>query len=273
MTAGAPGRRLRAAAVAIACAALAQAARAEEERVRVETRPGVTQEYLLGMPPDGRVHAVAVLFPGGRGHVDPEFERRRGPRERGNFLVRSRAFFAARGVATAVIAPPSDRPGGMSDEFRADAAHAADLAAVVADVAARIGDVPRFLVGTSRGTVSAAWVGRRLAGRLAGVVLTATVFRAGVHGEPLAHFDFSGLPARRLFVHHADDGCRLTPYADAPSTATAARAALITVRGGLPARSGPCQAMSPHGFLGREEATVDAIVDWMLQRRFPSEID
>jgi hypothetical protein len=36
--------------------------------------------------------------------------------------------------------------------------------------------------------------------------------------------------------------------------------------GGDPPRSGPCQALSEHGFLGIEDRVVDAIAGWMRAR-------
>jgi len=47
----------------------------------------------------------------------------------------------------------------------------------------------------------------------------------------------------------------------------------VSVAGGLPAQSPPCEALSEHGFLGREAAVIDAIVNWMLKRPFRTEIE
>ena len=47
---------------------------------------------------------------------------------------------------------------------------------------------------------------------------------------------------------------------------------LVSVTGGLPPTSDACEPMSPHGYLGRETETVDAIVNWMLRRPYAREI-
>jgi len=65
----------------------------------------------------------------------------------------------------------------MSDEFRFSEEHSNDIAAVVADLKTRLPDLPLFLVGTSRGTVSAASLAVKLSQQVAGVVLTSTMFR------------------------------------------------------------------------------------------------
>ena len=72
-------------------------------------------------------------------------------------------------------------------------------------------------------------------------------------------------------MHHVDDGCAYTPYASAKRLAE--RYPLVSVAGGRPPQSKPCQAMSQHGFLGREAETVDAIVNWLLKKPFRSEIN
>lgn len=106
---------------------------------------------------------------------------------------------------------------GMDDRFRLGDNHAADIAAVLAELKKRYADAPVFLVGTSRGTISAAAAGRTLADRIAGVVLTSTLFNAARSGPGLSGFDFTTVNTPVLFVHHADDGCFVTPYRGAQS--------------------------------------------------------
>jgi hypothetical protein len=138
----------------------------------------------------------------------------------------------------------------MPDEFRMSEAHMADARAVVEELKKRYPDLPVFLVGTSRGTLSAAYAGAALGGQV--------------------RFEWHEIRSRVLFVHHADDGCRATPYREAQRAAR--EYPLITVHGGMPPESGPCEPFSPHGFLGKEAETVDAIAAWMLGKPFPKEI-
>ncbi|MGW8183407.1 MAG: alpha/beta hydrolase [Burkholderiales bacterium] len=248
-------------------------ASAAEQIVTLATRSGVTQSYLLSVPVAGKPLAVTVLFAGGGGSVNLAREKEREHLERGNFLVRSRRLFAQAGMVAAVMDAPSDHPTGMEDEFRLGAAHAADIGKVVADLGSRFPGLAVFLVGTSRGTVSAANAGARMRESVKGVVLTATVFEAGKRpGRPgLSDFDLGSISVPLLLVHHVDDECGVTPYAAA--RALAERYPLISVSGGPPPQSGPCQAMSSHGFLGREAETVREIVNWMLGRPFRKTIE
>jgi hypothetical protein len=250
--------------VCASASALAQ----EQEIVSVVVRSGVTQSYLLLKPKEGTPSAVAVLFPGAAGVLGLRGEGSQAEFRGGNFLVRSREEFVRHGVVAAVMDVPSDLPSGMDDYFRLGSTHTADIRAVVADLKKRFDGVPVFLVGTSRGTISAAAAGKALGDSIAGVVLTATVFLpAGgsrSRSPGLSGFDFSSIRVPLLFVHHVEDECAYTPYRSAKSQAS--RFALVTISGGEPARSEPCGALSAHGFLGKEKETVDEIVNWMLKK-------
>lgn len=143
-----------------------------QEIVTLNTRPGVTQSYFLASVPK-RSQAIAVLFPGSGGWIGLRHEDGKIQFSPGNFLVRSRAEFVKRGVVGAIIDAPSDmqRGWGMTDEFRLDESHSTDISAVLNDLEKRFGGLPIFLIGTSRGTISAASVGARLGPRVAGFPL------------------------------------------------------------------------------------------------------
>ena len=246
-----------------------------QELVTVSTRDGVTQSYLLEVPSHWP-HALAALFPGGGGNIHLRQEDGAIRFSPNNFLVRSRHEFVARGIGTAVMDAPSDRSSGMDDDFRSSTRHQNDVRAILADLNKRFPSIPVFLVGTSRGTVSAAYLARALGSDAAGTVLTASVFlpsgkRALYGGAGLSGFNFASVKSPLLLAHHRNDGCSQTPYHAAQRLAD--RFPLISVSGGKPAVSGPCEALSEHGFLGREAETVEAIVNWMLKKPFRNEIE
>ena len=250
----------------------AGAALAQQEIVTLPTRPGITQSYFLTSIPK-ELGAVAILFPGSGGLIQLRNENGKPRFNTGNFLVRSRSEFIKNKVAAAILDAPSDQQGGwgMSDEFRLSADHLTDMTAVVSGLKRRFSGVPLFLVGTSRGTISAGALGARLGQEVAGVVLTATMFRQAPRnskepGQGLSKFDFATIHVPLLFVHHASDQCESTPYGDAARLAD--KYPLISVIGGSPPQSGPCDAFSQHGFLGREAETVEQIVNWMLKKPF-----
>jgi pimeloyl-ACP methyl ester carboxylesterase len=249
---------------------IAGAAQAQEI-VQLSTRPGVTQSYFFAHVPE-KPRAIAVLFPGGYGSIHLRKENGQIKFDGENFLVRSRVEFVKRNVAAAIPDAPSDQSRyGMKDEFRFGDQHLADISAVIADLNQRLPGLPLFLIGTSRGTVSAASLGARFGSQAAGVVLTSTVFRATGRdskepGPQLSKFDFAGIKIPVLFVHHVSDQCATTEYADAQRLSD--KYPLISVLGGLPPKSDPCDAFSAHGYYGKESETIGEIVNWMLKKPF-----
>jgi hypothetical protein len=108
-----------------------------------------------------------------------------------------------------------------------------------------------------------------LGGELAGAVLSSSLFYRG-RQPMLATFDFSDAKIPLLFVHHRDDGCNSTPYREAERLA--ARFPLVSVNGGKPPETGPCEPLAPHGYYGKERETVAVIAAWMLGKPFAREI-
>jgi hypothetical protein len=251
-------------------------AQAQQEVITLQTRAGVTQSYFLTSFPKN-IRAVALLFPGSGGLIQLRTENGKPRFNQGNFLVRSRSEFIKRGVVAAIFDAPSDQQGGwgMGDEFRLGPDHFTDISAAVGDLQKRLAGVPLFLIGTSRGTISAGALGARFTEGISGAVLTATMFRRAPKnskepGPGLSQFDFGTVKAPLLFVHHVSDQCESTPYAEAARLAD--KFPLITVFGGPSPQSGPCEAFSQHGFLGKEAETVEQIVNWMLKRPIREEV-
>lgn len=222
------------------------AARAQE-RIDLPARPGVTQPVYVTAA--AKPVASVVLFPGGSGVVAAV---------RNNFLLRIVPDLVAQGFTVAVADVPSDMPGGMTPPFRAGSAHAQDIAAIVAMLKARAA-VPVWLIGTSRGSISAANGGAGPG--VAGVVLTSSVWR---HGMALTAAEQIRAPV--LIVHNRDDGCSESPFDEVEpfrARLTQARPVQVIAVSGGTSRSGPCQALSPHGYLGIESQVVIPIAGFI----------
>lgn len=259
--------------LAAACAFLAfatLAARADEI-VRLPTRPGVIQPFLLLPASAQPSKVVAVMFPGGLGQVNLHADGSLPPlTARGNFLVRTREMFRDAEVGVAILDVPSDhQAGGLTDGMRMSGEHVEDVRAVVRDLKARFPGAKIMLVGTSRGTLSVAYVARALGTDIDGVVETSSLFAGGGRGGngSLGGFEWDAIKVPLLFVHHESDGCKSCPYTGARRVAE--HYPLITVRGGSAPLSDPCEAMSAHGYIGMEAPTVAAIKNWMLARPYP----
>ncbi|MCC6664162.1 MAG: alpha/beta hydrolase [Polyangiaceae bacterium] len=250
---------------------------AQTSVVDLKPRPGITLRYLA-LEPAGAPQAAVLLFPGGQGVANIPDRPDAAWAEAGNFLTRSRELFRGHGLFVAVIDAPSDHKGEAGlGAFRIAPDHAGDIAAVIADVRRRSDGAPVWLVGTSRGTISAVNAAARLRPPQGadGLVLTSTLTgrapsknpRPGV-AETVHDLDIGAIRVPTLLVYHRDDACSRTSPADVPALqrklAGAPRVGAIAIEGGDPPRSDGCGPLDAHGFLGREAEAVKAIADWIL---------
>jgi pimeloyl-ACP methyl ester carboxylesterase len=249
---------------AIAFALVCANAAAAEKIIDIPTRAGVTQRFLLISPPDAR--AAVILFAGGHGGLQLS-ESGAMQWGKGNFLVRSAPLFAERKLAVAIIDAPSDRqsPPHLGG-FRQSPEHAADVKALIAWLRENI-KLPVWLVGTSRGTQSAAAVAIRLGGREGpdGVVLTATIV-SDTRSRPVTDMALEKLKIPVLVVHHEQDACRNTLYSDVPrlmeKLVSVPRKELVVFRGGEN-QGNPCAGRAYHGFNALESEVVEKIAAWV----------
>lgn len=242
------------------CAAPAFAQPAEV--VDVPTRDGVTQRLLWSAPESPK--AVAVLMVGGNGGLRISTDGSIGALS-GNFLARTRQLFLAQGLAVALVDAPSDRqsPPYLAG-FRQTTEHTADIKAVIAAVRQRTGK-PVALVGTSRGTQSAAYLALQLAdgGGPDALVLTSTILTDPA-GRAVSKMPLESLRIPVLVAHHQDDGCKHCYASDLPllTSHLPARHKVLMYQGGRNVGD-PCEAMAYHGFNGIEERVVQDIAQWI----------
>jgi len=239
----------------------------------IETRPGVKQSFFVAGMGDVKPQAVAIVYTGGYGTLNLREEGGQVKFGQANFLVRTRTDFIRNGVQPVLVDVPSDESRGVSDRYRMSDRQVADTRAVLAEIRKRAHGLPIFIVTTSRSTLSAAHLARSLGpDEVAGVVLSSSIIGpGGPENYSLATFDFKSVKIPVLIVHHRGDTCRATPYG--PMARAVEGLPLISVSGGKPAESDPCEPYSAHGYFGKEAPTVDAITAWMLKKPFPKEID
>jgi hypothetical protein len=219
--------------------------------IDLTTRPGIQQRFLYLPAP--HAFAVAILFTGGPGvlAIDSTGELGKG-----------------RGISVALADAPSDRqaPPFLAG-FRETPAHLADVRAMIRWLR-HDSTLPVWLIGTSRGTQSAAYVATTLAGdddTPDGLVLTSSIL-VDPNSPPVTALNLDRLTLPVLVIHHANDGCRACPPSALPALMTklahSRRTALITLEGGLD-EGNPCDAQAHHGFNGIEDDAVSRIADWI----------
>jgi pimeloyl-ACP methyl ester carboxylesterase len=235
-----------------------------------ETMPGAIEVADLALPTGGTervlfmaarpARATMILLAGGdsvfaidnSGNVTPAT----------NFLLGTRGLWAAQGFNVVIPGPPN---GQSLIGRRSTSAYVAELDRVV-DFARLRSNAPVWIIGTSQGSTGAVNGGAHLGSKVAGVVLTSSVTQRSRAGETVFEAEPGLISVPMLVVANSGDTCRATPPGDAPRILAAAtrspRKELMMVES-REIQSDPCQAISPHGYLGIEATVVQRIGDWI----------
>ncbi|MCP5230975.1 MAG: alpha/beta hydrolase [Zoogloeaceae bacterium] len=238
---------------------------ADESLESIESR-GLAQKFILTRP-SGNPIANVILLPGGHGRLGLDSFSGAVSMAWGkdNNLVRTRDAYADQGFLVATMDAPSDR-GKMNAIWRMGEQHARDIASVAAELRRRA-NAPVWVIGTSMGSFSAANAGIRLKDTIDGIVLTSSITRSkpswsirDEYPDGVINMALDQVTAPVMVISHADDRCALTPPTDldrlAAGFSSAVRVEKVLFTGADRARSDPCQALSPHGFIGIENDVV-----------------
>lgn len=207
---------------------------------------------------------LAVLLPGSPSVVRPVVENSvmTGSRLTGNFLIRARRFLADGAIATLVVDCHSESGDTCSGTYQASRERQQDVDKLIGEVKKRVPSIEQvWLVGTSLGTISSAFMPVYDPSAYAGAIHTATI--TGPYGRnssrELIGFDYKKSAKPQFFIHHKDDPCAVTTYGGAKSISEKYNAPLITVEGGSGFQGAPCEAYSEHGFRGKEKEVMNAV--------------
>lgn len=240
---------------------VAGGAQAAGERFDVATREGVVTPLFWEAAEGAK--ATVLLFPGGAGGFGRVEAGR--PNSR-NFLVRSMGDFLAQGYNVAIFGKPSDTPD-LGYHERISDAHMTDIREVLKAVKQKSA-LPVWLVGTSRGTVSATAAAIKLQGEVAGLVLTSSIVAWDKVGA-VPRQELAAIRVPVLVLHHAKDECRQTLPRDVGYILKGLSAAPVKkqlmVEGGANPTGDACEALHWHGFIGMEAEAVKLITGWMDQ--------
>lgn len=247
------------------CAMQLSHAGTTQQVIDIPSRPGVSQRILLITPDNPR--AAVILFAGGHGGLNIADDGSLGWGE-GIFLMRARNLFADQGLAVAIIDKPSDVPN--LNKRRQIPEHAADVKAVMSWLRNKQARLPIWLVGTSRGTQSAAYIAIAMSDAPdgpAGLVLTSSML-TDKETRPLPKMALERISIPVLVVHHEQDSCEYGLYADVArlmnKLSATPRKELYTATGGT-SKGDSCEGMAYHGYNGIEKEVVAKIAAWITQ--------
>jgi hypothetical protein len=253
--------------------------------VTISTHDNTTTSYALSYSPETAVKAapvVLILLPGGSGYLN--LDESGCPRKlKGNYLVRSIELFNNAGFITALVDAPSDHHSedGLAG-FRQDLLHADDLGLVISDLRNRT-KAPVWILGTSRGTISAVNAATRLSGSSApdGIILTSALMsgqnsaRKPWVSQTVFDLQLEKIKMPLLVVGHINDSCVRSPASLMSGIAEktkGVRQQVVTITGG-PGKSGSfdiaaCEGRSPHGFIGQEIEVIEGIARFIRIGRY-----
>lgn len=252
-----------------------------DDVVTLDTRPGITQSFLL-LEPKGTAKGVVLMLPGHEGEV----EFRKSPEEgyevrnHGGGLTAHRAMretLRNSGFAVALIAPPSDRTR-LTPWFRISSEHFEDMRKVIGYLQKRYDSKP-YLQGHCLASLSAASVVARMrSDGISGVILTST--RSSGPAGAVTDFERGAVSVPVLLVQHREDSCPHTsPHnlerVKAFYQEAAPKVDIITVTGGesrIKRKQDSCQD-GFHGFSGAQRDTARAIASWLLNKEFPALVE
>jgi len=266
------------------CCSIAQAT--TYSIVTIPTRPGITVSMMITDQSADTPPAVGtlILFTGGDGRLnlaswptDQTGLMTHDTDSSSNFLVRQRNNFAVNGFNVILMDVPSDQSGGFptgtSPSFRRSTKHQKDIAAVI-DYARTTFGVPVWLVGTSRGSTSAAKgalidVQQPTLDGPDGFVVTSSVVDS-TDADSLLAMDLQDIDLIGMMVANTGDICSVTSPVGVNRIARNLlsspdfRALFVTNTTDPVDVTDDCGPTGYHGFSNAEGKVVTPISNWIL---------
>lgn len=226
---------------------------------------------------------MLVLLVGGGGHLDLN-DKGCANSLNGNVLFRMQPQFRKAGLVTVLVDSPSDFTGeeGLGG-FRTSSEHAADLGRVFEALRARFKGAV-WVVGHSRGTISAVNAAARLAGAGApdGLILLSPMLAGQANArkawvkQSVFSVDLEKIKIPVLAIGHAADTCVRSPaklLAEVIAKTESAREQVVTVTGGPvePGRASElasCEVGYPHDFVSQETAVAEGILRFIKGEKY-----
>jgi predicted esterase len=236
--------------------------------VMLPTRPGATQGIFIATS-SSNPPWVVMLFGGAEGAL--HLGANGATTLKGNFLIRSAAYWVNHGDAAVLVDTPSDKAGGVDGNFRSSLESFTDTQVIVAALRQRFPNSRIALVGTSAGTMSVGNALTRGPALADAFVLTSPVAVARHGNGGLDRLEADGTKYRVLVVSNEHDACPAALSYAAKRLADRNHFELVMVDStqGNRDQSEQCGGHSPHGFLGIEKQVLDGIDGW-LQGKVPS---
>lgn len=228
----------------------------QEELIEVQMDGGVQRAVISRREgkPDGT--KLLVLLPGYPSVVRPEMGNgvMMNTPMLGNFLIRARRHLVTDQVMTLLVDCHSQVGDVCKPEYQSTQERYKHVQAVIDAAKAKLPTVKQvYLISTSAGSISSAFMALYGQSQFAGVIHTASIDpTAPKTYTQLLNFDYSAIKIPQAFIHHVEDPCSITQYGYVRSVAEKYKVPLVSVSGGSDFRGQPCMAFTQHGFRNKE---------------------
>lgn len=227
-----------------------------EELVEVQLDGGTQRAVLSRRNGQSDGSKLLVLLPGHPSVVRPEMANgvmMKSPLM-GNFLIRARRHLVTDQVMTLLVDCHSKFGDVCRPEYQSSKERYEHVKAVINAARVKLPAVKDvYLMSTSMGSISSAFIALNGQKEFAGVIHTAAIdpTASKSYGQ-LNNFDYSAIKIPQAFIHHVEDPCPLTQFDYFRKIAEKYKVPLISVTGGSDFQGPPCQAFTQHGFRGNE---------------------
>jgi hypothetical protein len=243
----------------------------QEELIEVQIDEGFQRAVISKRKGQTDASKLLVLIPGYPSVVKAEMGdgiMLRSPLL-GNFLIRARRHLVTNNVATLLIDCHTSVGDICTPEYQASQNRYKHIKSVIEAAKSKLPSIKQvYLLSTSAGTISSAFVSKFGQSEFAGVIHTSTI-------DPLApgsyiqlkDFNYSDIKIQQAFIHHVEDPCGITKFSYIRAVAEKYNIPLISVNGGNDFRGPNCGAFTQHGFRNKEMTVARQILK-MLESSF-----
>jgi hypothetical protein len=191
----------------------------------------------------------------------------------GNFLIRARRHLVTEQVMTLLVDCHSQMGDVCRPEYQSSKDRYKHVKAVIDAARAKFPAVKEvYLISTSMGSISSAFIALNGQKEFAGVIHTASIDPTAPKSYvQLNDFDYSAIKIPQAFIHHVEDPCPVTPFSYFRTVSEKYKVPLVSVTGGSDFRGLPCQAFTQHGFRGKEFEVMKHVLKMLNSSPWVSE--
>lgn len=236
----------------------------QEDLVEVQIDGGTQRAVISRREGTPGGSKLVVLLPGYPSVVRPEMGNgvMMNSPLLGNFLVRARRQLVTDQVMTLLVDCHSQIGDVCKPDYQGSPERYKHVKAVIDAAKAKFPQLKQvYLLSTSAGSISSAFVALYGQAEFAGVIHTASIDPTAPRSyTQLNNFDYAAIKIPQAFIHHVEDPCPITQYGYIRAVSEKYKVPLVSVSGGSDFRGPPCMAFTQHGFKGKEVPVMNQVL-------------